>query len=191
METVQTNVDKADVTDWVNRFAGDLLSWATHKVSDVEIAKDIVQDTFLAAVEKLDSFKGDSSPKTWLFSILNFKIIDHYRAKLNQPLKPEDQTFSKFFSQGGEWLPEKRPGKWSDDSGHLLDDDNFNAILKECIEALPEKWSIGIKLKYLMSKNGEEICKELGVSTSNYWQIMHRAKLQLRECVENNWFQEN
>jgi len=157
-----------------------MYSWAFRKVSDAELAKDLVQDTFLAATEKIETFKGESSPKTWLFSILNFKIIDHYRAKVKLPVKLEDQTFSNFFTADGEWLPDKRPGKWNDEGGHLLDNVEFNAVLKMCIDALPEKWSLSVKLKYLMSKKGEEICQELGITTSNYWQIMHRAKLQLR-----------
>jgi RNA polymerase sigma-70 factor (ECF subfamily) len=39
-----------------------------------------------------------------------------------------------------------------------------------------------------MDKKTEEICQELGISTTNYWQMMHRAKLQLRECIDENWF---
>ncbi|MCK5276978.1 MAG: RNA polymerase subunit sigma, partial [Cyclobacteriaceae bacterium] len=45
-----------------------------------------------------------------------------------------------------------------------------------------------IHLKYLEEKDGKEICQELGITSSNYWQILHRAKLQLRICIEENWF---
>ena len=172
----------------VNQFTDDLLSWASYKVSDTELAKDLVQDTFLAATEKIASFKGESSPKTWLFSILNYKIIDHYRAKIKRPLKLETQTFSNFFSDDGEWRPDKKPQDWHNDEKHLLDDADFQSILKECMDALPEKWNTCVKLKYLMNKNGEEICQELGIAPTNFWQIMHRAKLNLRDCVESNWF---
>ena len=172
----------------VNQFTDDLLSWASYKVSDTELAKDLVQDTFLAATEKIASFKGESSPKTWLFSILNYKIIDHYRAKIKQPLKLEAQTFSNFFSDDGDWRPDKKPQDWHNDEKHLLDDADFQSILKKCMDALPEKWNTCVKLKYLMNKNGEEICQELGIAPTNFWQIMHRAKLNLRDCVESNWF---
>jgi len=172
----------------VDQYTDDLLSWAFYKVSDSELAKDLVQDTFLAATEKISSFKGESSPKTWLFSILNYKIIDHYRAKIKQPLKLENQTFSNFFTDDGEWQPDKRPQDWHDDDKHLLDDAEFQSILKNCLDALPEKWNICVKLKYLMNKNGEEICQELGITPTNFWQIMHRAKLNLRDCIETNWY---
>ncbi|WP_372773599.1 RNA polymerase sigma factor [Mangrovibacterium sp.] len=71
-----------ELSVWVETYTQDLYSWALHKVSDVEIAQDLVQDTFFAAVEKAGTFNGDSSPKNWLFSILNHKISDHYRKKV-------------------------------------------------------------------------------------------------------------
>ena len=47
---------------------------------------------------------------------------------------------------------------------------------------IPEEYQ-----KYLAEKDAKEICQELGVSTTNFWQIIHRAKLQLRACVNKNW----
>ena len=178
-----------DLTDWVNKFTEDLFKWAYHKTSSNEIAADLVQDTFLAAAEKIASFKGDSSPKTWLFSILNHKIIDHYRKKVNQPLAIEDQSFSNFFTDDGDWQEIRKPKDWQkEDDINMLDDDEFQQVLKKCMDVLPEKWSACVKLKYLSEKNGEDICQELDITPSNFWQIVHRAKLQLRDCVEKNWF---
>ncbi len=182
------NPDK-NLSSWVELFTSELYSWAFHKVSNAELAADLVQDTFLAAAEKMDSFKGESSPKTWLFSILNHKIIDHYRKNVNQTLSLEDQSFSGFFDSGGSWEQSRKPKNWNeDDEKHLLDDDEFQRVLEKCMEALPEKWNACVRLKYLAEKNGDEICQELGITTSNFWQIVHRAKLQLRDCVEKNWY---
>jgi RNA polymerase sigma-70 factor (TIGR02943 family) len=180
-----------NLTQWVDNYTSDLYSWALHKVSDAELAADLVQDAFLAAAEKLDGFKGESSPKTWLFSILNHKIIDHYRKKVNQTVPHENESLARFFEPEGAWQESKKPRNWYDDDEeeHLLDNHDFRAILKKCLDALPEKWSLCVKLKYLSGKNGEEICQELEISSSNYWQIIHRAKLQLRECVDENWFE--
>ena len=41
--------------------------------------------------------------------------------------------------------------------------------------------------KYLEELEFEEICKELNISSSNYWVVMHRSKLQLRQCIDKNW----
>jgi len=183
-----TTFTNASLSDWVDKYTSDLFSWASYKVSDTELAKDLVQDTFLAAAEKIDNFKGDSSPKTWLHSILNYKIIDYYRKKSRQPASLDNKTFSTFFNDDGEWKTEKKPKDWSEDDSHLLDDHDFKEALQNCIEALPDKWNTCVKLKYLMNKKGDEICQELDITPTNFWQIMHRAKLNLRDCIETNWF---
>lgn len=177
-----------NLTKWVDSYTTELYNWALYKVSDSDMAKDLVQDTFLAASEKINSFKAESSPKTWLFSILNHKIVDYYRKKVNQPLPIENISFSNFFDADGDWQEEKKPKDWEDEDKHLLDDVDFQDVLRKCLDALPEKWGASVRLKYLMNKNGEEICQELEIAPTNLWQIIHRAKLQLRNCVENNWF---
>ncbi len=171
---------------WVEEYTEELIRWAFHKVSDIQQAEDLVQDTFLAAAEKIGSFKGNSSPKTWLFSILNHKIIDFYRKKVRQPV-PADTALSGLFDSHGTWKKDRRPHDWGQDTMSLLNDEEFMAVLKECMDALPDQWSTCIKLKYLMSKKGEEICQELGITPTNLWQIVHRARLSLRECIELNW----
>ncbi len=178
----------SSLTELVEQYTQDLFSWALHKVSDTELAKDLVQDTFLAAAEKKETFKGESTHKTWLFSILNHKIIDVYRKKVKQPIATENDVFSKFFDAGGDWKKEERPQDWDEDEGHLLDNSDFQTVLKKCLDALPEKWALAVKSKYLLNKKGEEICQELEIAPTNFWQIVHRAKLQLRDCVDTNWF---
>ncbi len=178
------------LSEWVENYTKDLYSWALHKVSDRELAKDLVQDTFLVAAEKLTSWKRESSPKTWLFSILNHKIIDYYRKKVRQPVSLENQPESLFFDETGDWNTNNRPGEWDEEGKNLLDDADFRSVLQTCLEALPEKWNTCVKLKYLMNKNGEEICQELDIAPTNLWQMVHRAKLQLRNCIETNWFKD-
>jgi len=182
---------ESSLSNWVENYAKDMFSWAYHKVSEIELAKDLVQDTFLVAAEKIEKFKGESAPKTWLFAILNNKIIDHYRKKINQPINIENQSFSSYFDENGSWANNKKPQEWQFEDSNLLDDVDFQQVLQQCLDALPDQWSASVKLKYLMNKKGKEICQELNISTSKYWQIVHRAKLQLRNCVENNWFKDN
>ncbi len=117
------------------------------------------------------------------------RIIDHYRKKVNQPIRIENQVLSAFFNEDGDWRIGKKPLEWHEDETNLLDDVNFQTMLQDCIKNLPDKWNVCVTSKYLMDKNSDEICQELGITPTNYWQIMHRAKLQLRECIEENWFQ--
>ena len=77
---------------------------------------------------------------------------------------------------------------WHDDEGHLLDNVEFNNILKSCLDKLPEHWQAAVNLKYIEQKKGDVICQELDIAPTNFWQVLHRAKLQLRKCLEINWF---
>jgi RNA polymerase sigma-70 factor (ECF subfamily) len=181
--------NKDALSNWVNDYTTDLYARAVNKVSDKELAADLVQETFLAAAEKINAFRGESNPKTWLFSILNNKIIDHYRQKVKRPIQFENNTLAFFFGEDHEWKENRKPGNWQlENETNLLDDDSFNSVLKQCLDALPETWGICVKLKYLSERKGDDICQELDISTSNYWQIIHRAKLQLRDCIDKNWF---
>ena len=119
---------------------------------------------------------------------MNHKIIDYYRKNVNKPVSIDNSKTSTFFNTDGTWLTEQRPKEWHEEENHLLDDNEFNQVLQKCLDALPEKWNICVKLKYLSGKNGSDICQELDISPTNFWQIVHRAKLQLRNCIDNNWF---
>ena len=63
----------------------------------------------------------------------------------------------------------------------------FNDILANCLDKLPENWNFIVQAKYLLKKKSAEACQEIGISQTNYWQITHRAKLLLRECLHKNW----
>jgi RNA polymerase sigma-70 factor (ECF subfamily) len=174
--------------NWVNQFSDQLFSWAFHKTSSKETAEDLVQDTFVSAYHKIDSFQGKSQPKTWLFSILNNKIIDHYRKKSKQFVISADdytqqiKTTDGFFDEHDKWKKEADLNEQ-----HWLDNPAFNSILLGCIKNLPENWQFIIQSKYILDKKSADVCQELQITMSNYWQISHRAKLLLKKCIELNW----
>ncbi len=183
------------ITEWIENYSDSLYSWAFYKTSHRETAEDLVQETFISAFQGIDKFENKSNPKTWLFSILNNKIYDHHRQKFRNQLsnnyekefKTEENIFNDFFDENDKWIREKRPQTW-DETQNLLDDNDFLNVLNYCMENLPETWYSSIQAKYLTEKDSKEICKDLGITPSNYWQILHRAKLQLRQCIEQNWF---
>ncbi|MDX2362181.1 MAG: sigma-70 family RNA polymerase sigma factor [Crocinitomicaceae bacterium] len=182
--------ETTSIERWVSDYADDLYSWAFYKTSNKEVAEDLTQDTFLAAAKGASKFKGDSNPKTWLFSILNNKIADYHKKKfkkMNAGIM-EDGDQSSFFNEKGEWRENNLPSIWENYDEHLLDNSMFNDALKQCLHALPELWFSATTMKYHSQKKGSEICQELGISESNYWQILHRSKLQLRSCLNTNWF---
>lgn len=182
--------DKSILTNWVELYTDDLFKWALYKTSNAVAAEDLVQDTFFVAANKLQNFREESSPKTWLMGILKYKIIDYYRKKVRDPKLDIDSNVHNFFDSNLNWNNDKEPKSWSDDEEHLLDNADFLEVLKSCMEDLPEKWGICIKSKYILNKKGSEICQDLEIAPTNFWQLIHRAKLKLRQCIENNWFNE-
>jgi len=192
MEVIKEN-SKKTFENWVNQFSDELFSWALYKTSSKETAEDLVQETFLAAFHKIDTFQGKSQPKTWLFSILNNKVIDHYRLSA----KTTKQTFSisensgyelsdGLFNETENWKNNEINPIW-DQEEELLDNPEFNNVMQDCMEDLPQKWKFAVTSKYLTDKNADEICQELEITVSNYWQIVHRAKLLLKKCLEMKW----
>ncbi len=177
-----------NINNWIEKYTEEMLSWTMYKISDTETAKDIVQDTFLAVLKNMDTFKEESNPKTWIFSILKNKITDYYRKKYKDPQKTDFENINTYFKENGEWITEKRPMDWHEEDKNLLDDTDFQKILNQCIDNLPSKWNALVKMKFLDEKETENICQELEISTTNMWQMMHRAKLKLRQCLEINWF---
>lgn len=189
MENVMdTTNSTATIKCWVELYSDSMFSWALHKTSSKETAEDLVQETFLASVQSFDKFKGDSNPKTWLFSILNNKINDHYRNSYRKPTVDGNVIFETLFDSDDKWKSNQRPQQWAEDTGHLLDNNEFQKTFQNCMSKLPDNWYSAIQLKFMEEKNGEHICQELGITNTNFWQILHRAKLQLRKCIELNWF---
>ena len=179
------------ISQWVNDYADEMYRYAFSKTSKQEASEDIVQNTFLAAVQSFSSFKNESSPKTWLYSILKNKIMDFHRDTYKRAevrgQSDDDSFLDIFFSKDDHWKKESGPDSWDSDE-HLLDNVDFNNALKACMEKLPSKWNSAIQLKYIDDRDANLICQELEITASNYWQVLHRAKLQLRECLERNWF---
>lgn len=179
--------------NWVSQFSDELFSWAFYKTSSKETAEDLVQETFLSAYHKLATFEGKSQPKTWLFAILNNKIVDHYRLAARTTKQQfsitEDSGFqlsNDIFTEDGCWRNDQVNPLWNQDE-ELLDNADFNLILQQCMEELPSKWKLAITSKYLTDKNTDQICQDLEMTTSNYWQVTHRAKLLMRKCLETKW----
>ena len=192
------NENQLDSKNWVKNYSDMMYSVAVYKTGDKELAFDLVQDTFLSALKAQQNFRGDASEKTWLMAILNHKIIDIYRKKnycesLNLYLETTSNSFDNYFFDDN---PDKYGHTQTDalcaDWGNFADSSilkkEFHAILQFCLLKLPPKMVPVFMAKYIDEKKPEEICNEFNISSSNYWVVIHRAKLVLRACLEKNWF---
>lgn len=177
--------------NWVAAHADYLYSYALTRINDEEQARDLVQETFLAALEKIAGFESRSSERTWLTAILKNKIIDIYRKKSSglktTGTKEAEQEQDDFFAEDGHWIAEHGPREFGiEDTDHLVNKE-FEEILKRCMQKLPVLWKAVFTMKHIEEEQTEIICAELKVTASNFWVIIHRAKLNLRACLQKNW----
>lgn len=173
------------ITEWIEKYSEPLLNRALYLVSDKEDAADIVQEVFLVAYTSFDSFQEKSSPLTWLYSILRNKIADFYRNKYKNPV---NTSLSDFFDEDGMWTDQSVLNFWQEIPENTSESEYFSQSLDNCIEKLPPRWKILVKLYYLEEKKAEAVCQEMEISTTNLWKILQRSRLQLRKCLEINWF---
>ncbi|MEO6915687.1 MAG: sigma-70 family RNA polymerase sigma factor [Chitinophagaceae bacterium] len=170
---------------WVDTYADYLFGFAMKRLDDSELAKDLVQETFLAALEKNKIFEGRSSEKTWLTGIMKNKIFDTYRRKLkNLPLNETDPFFRE---NDGHWVVSQRPKPFVPPMEKVLEIKELRQSLEVCIKKLPMAWLVIFTMKHLEDQSSEAICSILNISQSNFWVSIHRAKLHLRSCLQNKW----
>lgn len=185
------NTQEASI-EAITQYADQLHSWAVYRTNNPEFAQDLVQDTYYAAIKSLSKFENKSNVKTWLFSILNNKIFDYHRKNFkniiftNSQLSDNDERYvlETHFDSSGSWKRRDQIHEWDETDENPLNNPEFNDLLQECLEDLPAKWFSAVQMKYLLEKDGSEICKELDISPSNFWQILHRSKLKLKGCLE-------
>ena len=168
-----------------------LLRYALLQLRDRELAEDVVQETLLAALEGRAQFSGKSSSKTWLTGILKHKIIDVMRRKSReQPLTADDgeseaDAVDALFGQDGHWR--QFPASWGNPE-KSLEDKNFWEVFELCSQLMPQRTARVFMMREVMELSTEEICKELDITPTNLWVILHRARLGLRQCFEIKWF---
>ena len=174
--------------NWINLYADQLLSYDIVRVPERDAAKDLVQDTFFTALKSKDSFRGEISEKNWLYLILRSRILDYYKKK-KEVLESDfdsDDNDDDSFDDKGHWMDSRMPKNWSTDD--IIQNKEFMHTFLRCKAALKEVQAQVFTMKYIDGEDSETICKELGISSSNYWVLIHRAKVQLRSCLEKNWF---
>ena len=175
---------------WVDRYGDDLFRYALFRLRDATLAEDVVQETFLAALRARKSFSGRSSERTWLFGILKHKIVDHIRKasrerSVEDPEAPED-VHKNLFNERGQW--KVMPTQWVADPSTILEQKEFQDILEKCLENLPARLSDAFSLREMDGLTSKEVCKVLGISATNLWVMLYRARMRLRRCLEMSWF---
>jgi RNA polymerase sigma-70 factor (TIGR02943 family) len=184
-EALTLNADQ-----WVDTYGDVLFRFALNRVKEVEVAEDLVQETFLAAVQSRDRFKGQSTEKTWLFSILKHKLIDHYRKQKvrsgSEYLTADEEAVDRMFRTNGQW--QTAPSYWGHNPGKSHEVKEFLDAFYHCLGDLPDRSAKAFAYREIDGLNTAEICERLEITASNCWVILYRARMLLRKCLEGTGF---
>ncbi|MEA1785924.1 sigma-70 family RNA polymerase sigma factor [Arenibacter sp. GZD96] len=174
---------------WVDLYADYLFNYAVARVSDAEIAKDLVQETFFAGLRSAKNFEGNAAERTWLIAILKRKVIDHYRKINSNKGKAEVRlSYASNSDSDGDWLEEQVADPQSVLENDAIENEELGLAIQECISKLPKKQSMVFTMKTIQGIETDDICKELDINPSNLWVMIHRARTALMDCLNKNWF---
>jgi RNA polymerase sigma-70 factor (ECF subfamily) len=168
-----------------------LLRFAQLQLRNDSMAEDVVSETLLAILEKPDNFEGRSSLRTYATGILKFKIIDVLRKRGREvhvePMDDQsmDDALDALFAKDGHW--QEPPPVWQHPE-KSLEQQQFFDKLQACVDRLPARTGRVFMMREWLDKEVDEICGELGITANNCGVMLYRARMQLRECLNQTWF---
>lgn len=166
-----------------------LLRFAHAQLRNEAWAEDAVSDTVLAALARPQAFAGQSQLKTWLVGILKHKLVDqirrHSREVSTTTDDDEQDVDGLLFREDGAWR--EAPAEWGDPEA-TLGRREFFEVLEACMEHLPGVQGRIFMMREWLELDTPEICKELGITATNAWVLLHRARLRLQMCLQERWF---
>lgn len=178
-----------ETEQWVDRYSDYLYRYALLRLKDPTVAEDAVQETFLAALKNIHQFDGRVDVKYWLRGILRNKIVDHIRKSVRRRKLQEEEVhdvIDKFLYKAS-GVPTTRPKPWAFDPDAAFAQEEFWSAFQSCIETLKDPMKTAFTLKMLEEQDTEDICKELDITDNYLWVMLHRARSQLKDCLETKW----
>jgi len=171
--------------EMVRRFGGRLLATARRYLRSEADACDVLQDAFLCAFKSIDTFKGDSQLSTWLHRILLNSALMRLRAKRSCAEADGIQIDELLacFDIAGDWIDERSHSLFP----HVLfEASETRAMVRRCIDLLPDNYRIVLILRDIEELATEEIASLLDLTPSNVKVRLHRARQALKVLLERD-----
>ncbi len=144
-------------------------------VKDSAEAEDIMQEGFIKAFSKIDSFEGKSTFGAWIKKIVVNLSINAYNKKIKYVQVSYNDEFKNEIDEGTEiGITEEEENKC-----------RIQHILKK-FEFLKENYRVVLTLHLIEGYDYEEICEVLKLSPANCRTTISRAKEQLRKILSEN-----
>ncbi len=158
----------------------DPLYWrAVKALDDPDAADDVVQETFIRAYTRLDTFRGDSRFGTWLFTIGSNCIRMHLRRRQRKGAnRIEDHLFQ--VEQESAQSPEAR----AEQPDRLVIQRELTGALDDAISQLPPQYGSILRLWVEDGLDLNEIQAHSGLSVSAIKSRLHRARRRIKAAIE-------
>lgn len=182
----------SDPSEWLDRHGDALYRYALLRVGQTQVAEDLVQEAFLGALRSREKYSGKSAERTWFIAILRHKILNHIRQAGKRRSEEQEAGFDQmqefFFTDRGKW--KDNPSSWGIEPERIVEQGEFWEVFRQCLSGLPTPAGHAYLLREMDQLSSAKVCKVLGISENNLWTRLHRARMLLRRCLEDNWFSE-
>jgi RNA polymerase sigma-70 factor (ECF subfamily) len=188
------DADEDAFAELVDRYGASMLRVARMYVRDRAAAEEVVQETWLAVLNGIDSFREESSLKTWLFRILAnraktrgqrearslpFSSLAAAEAEPGEPSVDPDRFFGPDQAQPGAWAVP--PEAWPEDRALARE---TLAVVQSAIDTLPDAQREVIRLRDIEGWSPEEVAEALEISDGNQRVLLHRGRAKVRRSLE-------
>lgn len=158
----------------IKQHQDEAFSLAMSVVKDEFLAKDVLQNAFIKAYTKLDTFQGNSKFSTWLFRIVINEAFTHQREQKRQ-------------TKIAEGISETDNRPTLNKSSKKIEENDQRYYINEALKQIPAKHSLALRLFYLLDYSVEEIREVTGWSNSNTKVILYRARNKAKKLLDGTY----
>ena len=145
-------------------------AYARHRLAPrADLVDDVVQEVFLAALNGLASFAGQSSLRGWVLGIARHKIEDVYRQRLRLPQALDDVTAGDEPSLSASLLDEH------------IDAARARAKTRQILAQLPERYGVMLLWRYWDQRSAREMAEAIGTTVKSVERTLARARARFKE----------
>lgn len=166
----------------IKTYGKDIFNLCLSIVPNIEDAEDLSQETFLEVYKSIQSFRGGSHIKTWLFRIAINKCYDHLKRKKR---RNDIVTFQSLFDREEE--PIEIPSNFQH-PGILLENKEYAKVLYAALETLPENLHSAFVLYEMQEMSYKEIAEAMSVSVSSVEGLLFRSRKMLRKKLHKYYY---
>lgn len=184
--------DQAAYEILVRTYSGRLLAVTRRLLRTEEDARDAVQDAFLSAFRALHTFEESSLLSTWLHRIGVNAALMKLRTRRRKPEEAIEDLLPKYLEDGHREDGHRgNPTKPWKEPEALLERKETRALVRECIDHLPESYRTVLLLRDIEELDTEEAAQLIGISPNAVKIRLHRARQALRTLLDPHFREEN